>query len=71
LTFVPETFILPQDYDDFIKSFKENEGALWILKPGDKARGMGITVVDSLSKIPHSLMNKEIEPQAEYVVLLL
>jgi hypothetical protein len=54
---VPKTFILPAEYQDFVryynsKNSNENSEQLWILKPCDKSRGMGISVIRSLEDIP-------------------
>ena len=39
--FTPLTFILPNEYKQFIKNFNQegNEGSLWICKPSDLSRG--------------------------------
>jgi len=50
LNFLPTTFILPGDYNLFTEEFKKSN-AIWIMKPTDKARGIGIFIVNKLSQL--------------------
>jgi tubulin polyglutamylase TTLL1 len=50
LNFLPTTFILPGDYNLFAEEFKKSN-AIWIMKPTDKARGIGIFIVNKLSQL--------------------
>jgi len=55
--FIPETYILPDDYDDFEQSFERQflEGSptqYWIVKPCALSRGRGIYIIDDISDVP-------------------
>ncbi|VVC24133.1 Hypothetical protein CINCED_3A024498 [Cinara cedri] len=43
--FIPETYIMPKDYNRFISNQYRHRG-LWIIKPFDLSRGRGITIID-------------------------
>lgn len=63
-SFLPKTFILPKQYSKFEIQFledreKKDKKNLWILKPSDKARGLGITLISNLNQIPNSLKQNE------------
>jgi len=47
--FLPKTYLLRTDYDEFLKDKKKYK--YWIIKPVDSARGKGIRVVSSDEKI--------------------
>lgn len=64
--FLPLTFTLPGDYNLFAEEFKKAPNSVWIMKPTDKARGIGIFIVNRLAQIkkwskermkPYSLIN--------------
>ena len=40
--FVPQTFILPQDIENFENELKKNKKNLWIVKPVNMSRGRGV-----------------------------
>jgi tubulin polyglutamylase TTLL1 len=48
--FLPLTFTLPGDYNLFAEEFKKSRSN-WIMKPTDKARGIGIFIINRLSQI--------------------
>lgn len=54
--FFPPTYILPEEIHLFKQNFESEK--LWILKPADKARGIGISLIDSLDQIPITLKQK-------------
>ena len=60
--FLPTTFIIPQEFQNFVESFSSHE--IWILKPANKARGLGIFLINSLNDIPKKLQNGH-QPQQE------
>ena len=53
--FTPQTFILPNEYKQFIKEFNTegNENALWICKPSDLSRGRGITIINTMDDLKY------------------
>uniref|UniRef100_A0A671QAT6 Tubulin--tyrosine ligase-like protein 5 n=1 Tax=Sinocyclocheilus anshuiensis TaxID=1608454 RepID=A0A671QAT6_9TELE len=48
---VPQTFVLPAEFQEFSSSFSKDKGA-WIIKPVASSRGRGIYLVSSPSLIP-------------------
>ncbi|KAI9101006.1 tubulin tyrosine ligase-like 1-like protein [Phlyctochytrium arcticum] len=51
LDFVPVTYTLPGDYNLFAEEFRKNPSSVWIMKPTDKARGIGIFIINRLNQI--------------------
>ncbi|KAI8616579.1 hypothetical protein BC830DRAFT_192520 [Chytriomyces sp. MP71] len=51
LDFLPTTFTLPGDYNLFVEEFKRFPNNVWIMKPTDKARGIGIFIINKLAQI--------------------
>lgn len=51
LDFIPQTFMLPADYNLFVEEFRKNPNNTWIMKPCGKARGIGIFLVNKLSQL--------------------
>jgi tubulin polyglutamylase TTLL1 len=49
--FLPTTYILPSDYNLFVEEFRKNPSSVWIMRPPDKARGIGIFIINRLSQI--------------------
>jgi len=49
--FFPGTYVLPADYGLFVEEFKQQGGAIWIMKPIGKAQGKGIFLFNKLSQI--------------------
>eukprot|EP00842_Homolaphlyctis_polyrhiza_P004826 jgi/Hompol1/5344/HPOL_004348-RA len=49
--FLPTTYTLPGDYNLFAEEFRKNPSAVWIMKPTDKARGIGIFIINKLAQI--------------------
>lgn len=58
--FVPETYVLPDEFLEFKKSFDSlpKDENIWILKPADRSRSIGIKLVTSLDEIPLFLKDK-------------
>ncbi|XP_007257406.3 tubulin polyglutamylase TTLL5 isoform X1 [Astyanax mexicanus] len=48
---VPQTFVLPAEYQEFCNYFSKDKGP-WIIKPVASSRGRGIYLVSSPSQIP-------------------
>ncbi|XP_014785678.1 polyglutamylase complex subunit TTLL1 isoform X2 [Octopus bimaculoides] len=51
LDFIPQTFMLPADYNLFVEEFRKHPNTTWIMKPCGKARGIGIFLVNKLSQL--------------------
>ena len=70
--FFPGTYVLPADYGLFVEEFKQQAGAIWIMKPIGKAQGKGIFLFNKLAQIQDWKKDhkwKSDNPQAEtYVV---
>lgn len=54
--FMPETYIIPEEFSDFSKAFHSNYepsyNNLWIVKPSCSSQGKGIFMIDDLSEVP-------------------
>uniref|UniRef100_A0A673ZIL4 Tubulin--tyrosine ligase-like protein 5 n=1 Tax=Salmo trutta TaxID=8032 RepID=A0A673ZIL4_SALTR len=48
---VPQTFVLPSEYQEFCSSFVKDQGP-WIIKPVASSRGRGIYLVSNPTQIP-------------------
>ncbi|XP_041928112.1 tubulin polyglutamylase TTLL5 isoform X2 [Alosa sapidissima] len=48
--FIPQTFMLPSEYQEFCNSFSKDKGP-WIIKPVASSRGRGIYLVSNPSQI--------------------
>ncbi|EPZ31072.1 tubulin tyrosine ligase-like family, member 1 [Rozella allomycis CSF55] len=51
LNFIPQTFMLPGDYNIFVEEFKKQPNSIWIMKPTNQARGNGIFIINKLQQI--------------------
>eukprot|EP00931_Biecheleriopsis_adriatica_P100894 TRINITY_DN76130_c0_g1_i1.p1 TRINITY_DN76130_c0_g1~~TRINITY_DN76130_c0_g1_i1.p1 ORF type:complete len:1109 (-),score=215.05 TRINITY_DN76130_c0_g1_i1:33-3359(-) len=49
--FVPQTFVLPEQVQEFLEVY-ERKGGLWIVKPHASSRGRGIFVLRDVSELP-------------------
>lgn len=49
--FIPETFVLPDEFNDFLNSFQREKG-LWILKPSASSQGKGIYLIENVGDVP-------------------
>ena len=64
--FTPLTYILPNEYRQFINYFNEdgNEKCVWICKPSDLSRGRGITILNKIEDLKYdqqSVLQKYID----------
>ncbi|CAG9317785.1 unnamed protein product [Blepharisma stoltei] len=50
--FIPDTFILPDEYSDFYNQFYRDKTAQWILKPSASSRGRGIYLIENVEDVP-------------------
>ena len=55
--FIPETFILPDEFDEFQETYQKfiNQNGYsqyWIVKPFSLSRGRGIFLIDDISEVP-------------------
>jgi len=51
LDIVPSTYALPQDYSLFEEEFKRNPRSKWIMKPTNRAQGVGIFIINKLNQV--------------------
>merc|ERR1719409_1516275 len=49
--FLPETYVLPDQIEDFLKKYESTE-YLWIVKPHASSRGRGIFLLRDLDDLP-------------------
>lgn len=50
--FVPETYLLPDQYNEFYSQYCKNKQTTWIHKPCGSSQGKGIFLLNSLNDIP-------------------
>jgi len=50
--YLPETFILPDEFTEFYAQFHKEKKSMWIVKPTALSRGRGIYLVDNISEVP-------------------
>ena len=51
---IPESFVLPDEYESAIRAVAADPDQYWIAKPSSAARGMGIIFLNSPEKVPAS-----------------
>lgn len=51
LDFIPTTYVLPMDYNNFVEEYRKSPQTTWILKPCAKSQGAGIFLINKLSKL--------------------
>ncbi|KAI9206243.1 tubulin-tyrosine ligase family-domain-containing protein [Polychytrium aggregatum] len=51
IDFLPITYTLPGDYNLFAEEFRKAPSSVWIMKPTDRARGIGIFIINKLQQI--------------------
>ena len=50
-SFLPETFILPKEYDQLAKEIARDPFQYWIAKPAGSSQGKGIIITNKLRDI--------------------
>ena len=50
--FIPDTFVLPDEYRDFYDHFIHRKRKHWIIKPSNSSQGKGIYIIDSIKDVP-------------------
>ena len=50
--FLPRTYMLPHEYNEYYADYVKDKSALWIVKPNASSRGRGIFLVNHLSQVP-------------------
>lgn len=45
---IPRTFVLPQDYQEFLDVFCKTKSKKWIFKPAGRSRGRGIKLINKI-----------------------
>lgn len=50
--FIPETFVLPEEFSEFYSVFLASKGALWIVKPSGSSQGRGIFLLENIHDVP-------------------
>uniref|UniRef100_A0A8C5MY55 Tubulin--tyrosine ligase-like protein 5 n=1 Tax=Leptobrachium leishanense TaxID=445787 RepID=A0A8C5MY55_9ANUR len=48
--FLPKSYVLPEQYDDFSKAISKDQGC-WIKKPVNSSQGLGIKIISSLEEV--------------------
>ncbi|CAH2106358.1 unnamed protein product [Euphydryas editha] len=51
LDFIPTTYVLPSNYNLFVKEYRRSPQSTWILKPCGKSQGEGIFLINKLSML--------------------
>ena len=52
--FVPETYLLPDQYNEFYLQYMKNRNNLWIHKPCGSSQGRGIFLINAPTDIPNN-----------------
>ena len=50
--FIPETFVLPEEFSEFYSCFSYSKGSLWIKKPTCSSQGRGIYLIENIQDVP-------------------
>ena len=62
LDIIPQTYLLPADYNIFVEDFKKHPNSTWIMKPCGKARGIGIFLINRLSQLKKWSQKSSVPP---------
>ena len=49
--FFPETFIIPNEFNDFYMKYKSDKEGKWIVKPANSSQGRGIFLLDNINTL--------------------
>lgn len=60
--FIPDTYVLPQEYNEFVQHFNKNKlqdpkHNTWIVKPANSSRGRGIYIIENLDDLNYEEMS--------------
>ena len=61
--FVSDTYILPNDAENFEKIYKKNKNALWIVKPVNMSRGRGVHLLKDLNELKELIKKSKDEKE--------
>jgi tubulin polyglutamylase TTLL5 len=50
--FIPQTYVLPDEFPDFYAHFQTEKHSMWIVKPSCSSQGRGIFLVDNINEVP-------------------
>jgi len=50
--FIPDTYVLPEEFADFYAHFHNDRESSWIVKPPASSQGKGIFIVNSVNQVP-------------------
>lgn len=54
--YMRDTFLIPEEWKQFNETFASSKDKVWIRKPKNLSRGIGVELIDSLEEIPKSAL---------------
>jgi tubulin polyglutamylase TTLL5 len=51
--FLPETYTLPRQVDEFLDVYQNNPNSIWIVKPNASSQGKGIFLLKDINELPN------------------
>jgi tubulin polyglutamylase TTLL2 len=52
--FIPQTYILPNEYNKFMDAFHRHKNKEWICKPTNSSKGRGITLINDVMELKYT-----------------